>query len=313
MISVIVPIYNCARFLSRTFSCLEAQTNQDFELILINDASTDNFEPLLHNFMGRAPFPVQYIALPQHRGASAARNCGLACAQGDLICFIDADDLVAPNFLDMFQQKYFQTHYDLCFCNYYILDERSGTHNLRTAPNDFSSPKSETIRRHYLRGQTLICHCAAMYRREFLKEKGIIYIEDCKCAEDTEFACKVLFSAKRISFISRELYTYMRHEPSISHSPPDERVLTAYDAMRRAQKFLPARWRPLFFATKRARIHGFILDWFLRSELPVPWQYCSMAEMLLGLTLSSLFARDPREHRRALHALITGKIRFDNI
>lgn len=313
MISVVVPIYNCARFLNRTFSCFEAQTNQDFELILINDASTDNFEPLLHSFLERASFPVRYIALPQHRGASAARNCGLSCAQGELICFVDADDLLDSNFLDMFQQKYLQTHYDLCFCNYYILDEREGKHNLQTAMNDFSSSKSGTIRRRYLQGRTLICHCAAMYRREFLKEKGIIYIEDCKCAEDTEFVCKVLFSAKRISFISRELYTYMRHEPSISHSPPDERVLTAYDAMRRAQRSLPVLWKPLFFVTKRARIHGFILDWFLKSGLPVPRQYCSMAEMLLCLKLSSLCARDPTEHRRALHALVTGKIRFNNV
>lgn len=313
MISVVVPVYNCVQFLRRTLSCFEAQTNQDFELILVNDASTDHSEDLLHAFVERASFPVRYINFPQHRGASAARNYGLSCAQGELICFIDADDLIDPNFLEMFQREYRQTHYDLCFCNYYILDERKKKHSLIKARNDFSSSKIGAIRRRYLRGQTLICHCAAMYRREFLKEKDLIYIEGCMCAEDTEFVCKVLFTAKQISFIPHELYTYMRHEPSISHSPPDERVLTAYEAMRRAQKSLPILWRPLFFVTKRARIHGFILNWFLKSGLPVPRQYCSRAEMLLCLMISSICALDPTEHRRAFRALVTGNIQFNKI
>ena len=302
MISIVVPIYNCAQFLARTFSCFEAQTYQNFELILVNDASTDHPEAFLNSFMERASFMVRYIAFPQHRGASAARNCGLCCAQGELICFIDADDLLDPRFLEMFQQKYQQTYYDLCFCNYNILDERGETHNLRIVKNDFSSPKIRVIRRRYLYGQTLICHCAAMYRREFLIEKGITYIEDCTCAEDTEFVCKVLFNSKRISFIPRELYTYIRHEPSISHSLPDERVLTAYDAMQRAQRAIPILWRPLFFLTKRARIHGFILCWFLKYGLSLPRQYCSRVEMLVCVMISSLCSLDPTEHRRALRA-----------
>lgn len=310
MISVIVPVYNCAPVLERSLLCYKAQTSQDFELIAVDDASTDNSVEILHAVAEREQLPIRFLSLPTHSGASAARNYGFAHARGELVCFIDADDLLSPDFFLSFQREYERSGYDICFCNYQILDERNEKSSLRTVKNDFSASDRRSILIHYLMGKTAVCHCAAAYCRSFLQARGITYVVGCLCAEDTEFVCKVLFQAKRLACIQRALYIYVQHTPSVSHAPPDERVLTAYQAMRRVQRAIPVPWRPLFAITKRARIHGFILDWFLQSGVLVPTQYCSSLEMFLCLMVSSVLAADPTEHRRVLWALRAGKIKF---
>ena len=81
-VSVVVPTYNRADRLERTLHSIVRQTYQDFELIVVDDGSTDNTSKVMESFPS-----AQYLPLKKNSGVSKARNMGLACAKGEFICF----------------------------------------------------------------------------------------------------------------------------------------------------------------------------------------------------------------------------------
>ncbi len=310
MISVVIPSYNSEFYLERTLSQFAKQTLQDFEIILVDDASDHDPGLLVTEIAIRESLLLHYYRLSAHSGASTARNVGALRAQGELLCFIDADDIVSPDFLAAFQKEYERSRFDMCFCRYQVLDNRNGRDCLYTIQNDMTCRGNVRFRVSYLMDRTKICHCATVYRRAFFDGNQLRYTEGCRCAEDTELICKALFKAQHITCIDEVLYTYCRHIPSVSHSTPDDRFLDAYKAMRRAQKSIPYLWRPFFALTKKARIHGFILSQFLQSNIQVTYQYCSIGEMMIGLGLSAIMSPEPDTHRKVLTALFSRKICF---
>lgn len=97
-ISIIMPVYNCERFLDNTLSMLTEQSFSDFELIAIDDGSTDSSLTILKQWELNDPRIVVFSQ--KNQGAGAARNKGLSEAKGDYLLFLDSDDLFEPNLLE---------------------------------------------------------------------------------------------------------------------------------------------------------------------------------------------------------------------
>lgn len=98
MISVIIPVYNCETYISRCVDSVLNQSYRDFELILVDDGSTDSSGALCDGFLQRDKRVL--VIHKKNGGASSARNAGLDLATGEYIAFIDADDWVDANYLD---------------------------------------------------------------------------------------------------------------------------------------------------------------------------------------------------------------------
>ena len=96
MVSVIIPTYNRAAFLEKAIDSVLAQTYQDFELIIVDDGSTDNTADLVNSFDRRIVYIFQ-----DNRGAAAARNSGIRAASYDLIAFLDSDDCFTAKKLEL--------------------------------------------------------------------------------------------------------------------------------------------------------------------------------------------------------------------
>ena len=96
MISIIIPIYNAEAALERMLVSLSKQTFGDYELLLINDGSTDNSEVICLGAQ-RNDKRIRYIS-QTNQGVSAARNLGIKESHGDYITFLDADDETSPNY-----------------------------------------------------------------------------------------------------------------------------------------------------------------------------------------------------------------------
>lgn len=95
-ISVIIPIYNCEKYLERLINSILNQSYTSFELILINDGSKDNSGEIIKTYQDKRI----KILDKENTGVSDSRNKGLEIATGELICFLDSDDYVSPNYFE---------------------------------------------------------------------------------------------------------------------------------------------------------------------------------------------------------------------
>ena len=96
-VSIIMPVYNGEKFLRKTLDSILKQSFQNYELIAVNDGSTDESRSVLEEYC-LIIHNMQIIDQP-NSGVSAARNKGMSVAKGEYVCFIDADDLIHPDFL----------------------------------------------------------------------------------------------------------------------------------------------------------------------------------------------------------------------
>ena len=100
LVSIILPTYNRASFLPEAFEAIKKQSFEDWELIVVDDGSTDNTRELVKDFASHVSQKVQYI-YQKNQGPAAARNKGLNYAKGKYIAFYDSDDIWLPNYLNV--------------------------------------------------------------------------------------------------------------------------------------------------------------------------------------------------------------------
>ena len=113
LVSVIVPIYNVERFLERCFDSIFHQTYKNFEIIAIDDGSTDDSPTLLDQF---AQSDSRIKAVHQkNSGVAAARNNGLRMAQGEYILFVDSDDTISPLGMERLVKKAIASDLDIAY------------------------------------------------------------------------------------------------------------------------------------------------------------------------------------------------------
>lgn len=118
LISIVVPAYNCASYAEETFRSVQKQDFQDWEIIFVNDGSTDNTSEVLESF---ASEDSRVIIVEQENGRQGkARNNGISHAQGEWIAFLDADDLWPENKLSLQLSKTLEANVDLSFTDGFI-------------------------------------------------------------------------------------------------------------------------------------------------------------------------------------------------
>lgn len=99
LISIVIPIYNAEKYLEECLNSIKNQTYKNFEVIMVNDGSKDDSETICMNFL-RSDSRFRYLK-KENAGVSSARNVGLDNVEGDYITFIDADDWVDENYLEL--------------------------------------------------------------------------------------------------------------------------------------------------------------------------------------------------------------------
>lgn len=214
-ISVIVPVYNTERYLRRCLDSLLAQTFADFEILLIDDGSTDGSPAIEQEYAARDP-RFRLIQKP-NGGVASARNTGLAQAQGDFIAFVDSDDFVEPQFLEALYTTTAETGADIACCNftrYFPKREMRLPHLLVKAPGVYSGPTMMKSLLHDIRTQSYLWN--KLWRRSLFTENGIAFT--LPHFEDTQIVLRLFYFARSIAVIDRTLYNYTQREGSIVHT-----------------------------------------------------------------------------------------------
>lgn len=183
-VSIIMPVYNAEKYLQEAFQSILFQTFDDFELIIVNDASSDSSPEILH---GITDPRVRVVTHEMNKGAAESRNDAISMAQGEYIAIMDADDISLPNRLDS-QVRFLDKHPDIALvgCGIYDTIDEEG-HILLTSrlPQDNDLIQKTMIER------WCFLHPSIMFRREVVERVGL-YRKDFEPAEDHDFILRIL-------------------------------------------------------------------------------------------------------------------------
>lgn len=212
MISVIIPVYNASKYLHRVISSILSQSYPDWELILVNDGSTDDSLSICEEFskMDRRIVVINQI----NRGASTARNNGMKKANGEFICFVDADDYVSGTYLEeLFQDFIFNDQIDLVIQGFTkIYKEKQLFINL--PENNVLGSLEELFDK--INVFTFCGPCCKLFRSSIIRDKKIYFNSDIVCAEDFDYILRYFLHCRKIKISLSNNYFYESHDGSVS-------------------------------------------------------------------------------------------------
>lgn len=133
LISIIITCYNGERFIEKAIESILRQELQNFEVLVVDDASTDSSESVVEEYLSDTRF--NYVKSPTNKGTPATRNIGIRRSKGDYIAILDQDDYWAPDFLSrLVEESKGYPDAGLIYCDYYVLDEKSWKRKTRYNP-----------------------------------------------------------------------------------------------------------------------------------------------------------------------------------
>lgn len=237
-ISIIIPVYNSEKTLYRCVDSILAQSFSEFEAIFVDDCSSDGSMALLHAYIERDA-RLKVITLDENRGAGNARNIGIECARGEYLSFVDSDDEIAPDFLELLYNKAVESGADII----------KGS-CLRVCENG-SDKDSNRLKMLYRNKRFVSCmkageklfmffkehHFSAIYRRAFIIGRGIRYGASL-VGEDCTFLLKVGAAANSIACEYNAVYCYHNLETSLTNSVTVERFDGIVDSLREQFEFI---------------------------------------------------------------------------
>ncbi len=124
MVSVIMPTYNCGKFITETLDSIRAQTYDNWEVVIVDDCSTDNTKQIVEQYISRDK-RIRYFCFEENSGAAAARTEAMKQAEGEYIAFCDSDDLWMPDKLEK-QLKFMQDNEYAFSCTAYEQIDEDG-------------------------------------------------------------------------------------------------------------------------------------------------------------------------------------------
>lgn len=214
LISIIIPVYNAEAYLAENIDSILNQTYKRFELILVDDGSTDKSAQIMKNYSEREP---RIVALYQENsGAPTARNYGLSVAQGDYIQFIDSDDLMAKQALIKMVTALEETGSDLVIGAYDTVDDKDAFIKLVPHPISSGSYSVQENRETF----SLIPPMPGnkLFRASVIRDNNLRFQPSLRQAQDLNFYLKFLFFAEKIVVLDEVVYHYRVRTGSISHT-----------------------------------------------------------------------------------------------
>lgn len=220
MVSVIIPVYNAEPYLRCCLDSVLNSTYQQFELFLVNDGSTDNSLEICKEYAAKDK-RINLI-FQGNEGVSAARNRALKECRGDWVVFVDADDMISSNFLDLISREEYQSQ-DLLLFDFVNM----GNESAKTCPYSlFFGPESipNLLRTLFLKQQivdgaslNLLGLWGKAYRRELINRHSIRFSPQLFFGEDTLFNIEYLLRTGCHAYAPEPVYFYRFHTDSSSH------------------------------------------------------------------------------------------------
>ena len=234
MISVIVPVYKVEKYIQNCVSSILSQSYRDFEIIVVNDGTPDRSAELARELLeGQDEIPYQIIST-ENRGVSAARNTGLKNALGEYAVMVDADDVIAPSFLqDYISMQEAYPNGDIYSFGFTVVSEND---EIRFSEDkaDYMVFSYEEAQKHFFERSIRFLLPTLLLRTEFLRQNGILFDEKVRYSEDVQFIWRCLaYNRNRVIHSKKEIYRYILHGGSTMTASGIEKILTLCDGLNR--------------------------------------------------------------------------------
>ena len=227
LVSIVTPTYNCSKFIVETIKSVQSQTYENWEMLIVDDCSTDNTKDVIDDYL-KKDNRIKYYCLDKNSGAAAARNAALQMAKGRWIAFLDSDDLWSDNKLERQIQFMEENAYAFSYHEYSEIDE------------DGKSLDVVVSGKKHIGIFDMFACCwpgclSVMYDASNI---GLIQIENIKKNNDTALWLKVIKKAK-CHLLKENLAKYRRRRGSITPTDIKTKIKWHYTLFRQAEKMNP--------------------------------------------------------------------------
>lgn len=210
-LSIIIPVYNVENYLSRCLESILNQTFNDFEIICVNDGSTDNSLAVLQKFKSNDERII--IIDKKNEGSGVARNVGLSTAKGDYVYFVDGDDWIEENSLDKIVLKADELNTDILIfggLSYYNNKGKNGGYSADKLPKQYLNKvfSSKDIKKDIFKFPSTVW--TKLYKKDFLIKNNIKF-QDIKVGQDQLPFFHSMIKAECIALLPENIYCYRKN------------------------------------------------------------------------------------------------------
>ena len=209
-VSVILPVFNEQDYISATLDSIINQDFTDFEVIIIDDGSTDNTLNVIEEKFHNCPIPHKIIH-QENNGVSSARNKGISLACGEYIVFVDGDDYILTNHLS----QLYNEGYDFSLTQ---MVKKEGEEINNPHYYEFDKIDAKDFIKLELEMKIPFNFVQLSYKTDIVKKHNLKFREDVTYGEDTDFALRALNYGDSIKIGNEITYYYIQHEKSLSNT-----------------------------------------------------------------------------------------------
>ena len=213
MVSILVPVYNSAPYLQKCVGSITGQTYTDLQIVLINDGSTDDSWDIMQE-MARQDKRIEIYSQP-NCGVAATRNRLLDKVRGDFVLFVDSDDWIEPNTIEILLQEQEKEDYDIVA--FQLTSPK---------PHDEHYNKEEAVKRFLEHNVFRGSLCDKLVKADLYK--GLSIDQTVSYGEDALLVWQVLQRVNKVSVLGKVLYYYRVNDDSLSHQSFNGKKFTAY-------------------------------------------------------------------------------------
>lgn len=216
--TVVMPVYNAAEYIEKALESFEQQTFKDFQLLMVDDLSTDNSIEICNEFVEKND-NFRLVRHTKNQGVSVARNTGLREADSELITFADCDDWVDENYLQFFAEVFEEYDVDLASCGFMVETDKS------SKPKGFIKSSGKIIERNEMLQRIVSVNGTVMgytwnkaYKLATIRENELTFATDVGLMEDAIFNVQYTSATDKFYYSTDPLYHYYQRKNSASHT-----------------------------------------------------------------------------------------------